>query len=170
VSFEPAIHVETLNSHYRYLILACDGLWDVMSHQDAAELCHQGFKAGLSPHDVAKTLVETALKNRTEDNVTVIIANIKWNNPSEPEKEHVHSKETAEKEPEKQTAHTDQSNEANVAPNQKKKKIKNTLTSMHQKKTRATRILRLMSMTNLLRTTRKPKILRNFNDFVGVSR
>jgi len=79
VSFEPAIQTEKLTPSQRYLVLACDGLWDVMSHQEAANLCHDSFQAGNSAAAVAKVLVQAALGRRTEDNVTVIVVKIDWN-------------------------------------------------------------------------------------------
>jgi len=78
VSFEPAIKTETLCPSHKYLILACDGLWDVVNHQDAATMCHEAFASGKNTNEVAKVLVETALKKRTEDNVTVVVVKIDW--------------------------------------------------------------------------------------------
>lgn len=54
-----------------FLIVACDGLWDVLSDQQAVNLVH-GFRGERG--DVAKFLVEEALRRGTTDNVTVIVA------------------------------------------------------------------------------------------------
>jgi len=78
VSWEPEIQVVELNTAHKYIILACDGLWDVINHQQAAELTHRCFLEGQSPQQVAKTLVKTALQRRTEDNVTVVVVKILW--------------------------------------------------------------------------------------------
>jgi len=78
VSWEPEMKVIELNTSHRYIIMACDGLWDVINHQQAAELTHRSFIEGQSPHQVAKTLVRTALQRRTEDNVTVVVIKIQW--------------------------------------------------------------------------------------------
>lgn len=85
--------------------MACDGLWDVMSHQEAATMCHEAFLSGKCPDDVAKVLVEAALKKRTEDNVTVVIVKIDWNegqnaapNPEKPQEQEKEKEKEKEKE------------------------------------------------------------------------
>lgn len=52
-----------------FLILACDGLWDVIDDQDACEL----IKDIEEPNEAAKTLVRYALENGTTDNVTAMV-------------------------------------------------------------------------------------------------
>jgi len=78
VSWEPEIQAVELQPAHKYLILACDGLWDVINHQQAAELTHRCFLEGQTPQQVAKTLVKTALQRKTEDNVTVVVAKLQW--------------------------------------------------------------------------------------------
>ncbi|THG94881.1 hypothetical protein EW145_g8058 [Phellinidium pouzarii] len=51
-----------------FLILACDGVWDVTSDQDAVDIVR---KIG-EPQEAARVLVEHALKEST-DNITVIV-------------------------------------------------------------------------------------------------
>lgn len=56
-----------------YLLLACDGLWDVFSNQDAVDFILEGV-----PTLACERLVKEAIYNRySGDNVTVLIANIK---------------------------------------------------------------------------------------------
>jgi serine/threonine protein phosphatase PrpC len=64
---QESIDLSTKNS---FLILACDGLFDVMKDQEAADLVQQfqGDKA-----DVACHLVEEALRRGTTDNVSAIV-------------------------------------------------------------------------------------------------
>ncbi len=52
-----------------FLILACDGLWDIIEDQDACEL----IKDIKDPNEAAKCLVKYALEHGTTDNVTVMI-------------------------------------------------------------------------------------------------
>lgn len=53
----------------RFLILACDGLWDVIDDQEACEM----IKDMDNSDEAAKTLVRHALENGTTDNVTVMV-------------------------------------------------------------------------------------------------
>lgn len=73
VSCEPALHVADIRPNHKFMILACDGLWDVMSHAQAAAFVGQLIKEGKGAKAIAAALVSEALRKKTEDNVTVII-------------------------------------------------------------------------------------------------
>jgi serine/threonine protein phosphatase PrpC len=55
------------------LIIASDGLWDVCQDQQAVDM----VKSLNSSKEMAKTLVQYALKNGSQDNVSVIILKFK---------------------------------------------------------------------------------------------
>ena len=56
------------------LILACDGVWDVMSDQETADLLINRFQEKGGPdEDVAKYIVKTAIKRGSADNITAIV-------------------------------------------------------------------------------------------------
>lgn len=59
------------NTHF--LIIASDGLWDVCQDQQAVDL----VKNVNSSKDMAKTLVQFALKNGSQDNVSVLVLKFK---------------------------------------------------------------------------------------------
>lgn len=66
-----------LNDYDEFLILACDGLWDVVSDQDAVDLVR-----GISdPKKAAEELLEHAYKKYSTDNVTVLV--VRFRNPPE---------------------------------------------------------------------------------------
>ena len=73
VSCEPALHTVEITDDHKFLILACDGLWDVMNHSQAAEFAKSKIAEGESAKGVAAALVSEALRRKTEDNVTVIV-------------------------------------------------------------------------------------------------
>lgn len=60
--------------HCPILILACDGVWDVLSDQDATDLLIDKYKKIGGPfEDAAKLLVTTAIDKGSADNVTAIV-------------------------------------------------------------------------------------------------
>jgi len=106
VSWEPYTIIDTLTPNHKYMVLACDGLFDVMNHQEVADMTHKLFSEGQDSATVAKSLVEKAINDlATEDNVTVIIIKIEWDdvhhhqpkdNSQTAHSEHVHVEEKHE--------------------------------------------------------------------------
>lgn len=57
-----------------FLLLACDGLWDVMSNQGAVDFVNRSLRDGRSPQQACDALVRHAVEDlKTRDNVSVII-------------------------------------------------------------------------------------------------
>lgn len=54
-----------------FVILACDGLWDVMTDREAVEMV-ASWKG--DPEKVAQVLVDEGLRRGTADNLTVVVA------------------------------------------------------------------------------------------------
>jgi protein phosphatase 1L len=69
VSAEPEINSFKLPSNTRALVLASDGLWDVVSNQMVADICARCTNA----RQATDMLVETALQMRSTDNVTALV-------------------------------------------------------------------------------------------------
>ena len=61
-----------LTAEDEFLLLACDGFWDVMSSQTAVELARQLLRQHNDPARLAAELVKEAIGRHTGDNVTVI--------------------------------------------------------------------------------------------------
>lgn len=55
-----------------FLIVACDGLWDVVSDQDAVDLVSQYTDA----QEAAQNLLQYALENFSTDNTSVMIVKL----------------------------------------------------------------------------------------------
>jgi len=72
VTHLPQIYKHKLSNGDKFIIVACDGLWDVINNQDAIdfiqELINKNFKG-----NYAKSLCEYALAKGSMDNVTIII-------------------------------------------------------------------------------------------------
>jgi serine/threonine protein phosphatase PrpC len=60
-----------LNSQHDVLLLACDGVWDVFSDQEAMDFVRQAIASGA--HDVAAALVQQCIEKGTTDNVTALV-------------------------------------------------------------------------------------------------
>lgn len=59
-----------------FLILACDGLWDVLTNEKAAFHCWQVLQKGGTPKDAAHALVQKSIERGTLDNVSVMVVRI----------------------------------------------------------------------------------------------
>jgi serine/threonine protein phosphatase PrpC len=81
VSWDPHVcSPKNLNSNYKALVLACDGLWDVMNHEEVGTFVMQEKNAGKDPRTIAELLVKKAVNEKySEDNVTVIVVFINDN-------------------------------------------------------------------------------------------
>ena len=58
-----------------FLIVACDGLWDVMEDQEACDFVrnHVREHGQESRENVSRSLIDEALKRGSTDNITVIV-------------------------------------------------------------------------------------------------
>ena len=70
LALDPAVH--------RYAVLASDGVWDVFSNNDAAQLVHSVLAASSAPtaaelEQAAQTLVQGALDRNSADNCTAVV-------------------------------------------------------------------------------------------------
>jgi len=86
VSSVPDISTMLLEAQDEFIIMACDGLWDVMTDQDAVNLVRQTFnnnrKMGSAAPDIlAHVLVQEALCRGTTDNVTCAVV-FPWGLPA----------------------------------------------------------------------------------------
>lgn len=70
---EPDFQQVLLTEEDEFLIIGCDGIWDVMSSQFAVSLVRQGLRRHDDPQQCARELVAEALRLNTSDNVTVIV-------------------------------------------------------------------------------------------------
>ncbi|XVF74088.1 hypothetical protein PTKIN_Ptkin13bG0032700 [Pterospermum kingtungense] len=73
LSAEPELHETDLSEEDEFLIMGCDGLWDVMSSQCAVTLARKELMLHNDPERCSKELVREALKRNTCDNLTVIV-------------------------------------------------------------------------------------------------
>ena len=58
-----------------FLVMASDGLWDVLKNKDVCDMCYSPFSQG-SPQVIADELVQAALMRGSMDNVTCIVVRL----------------------------------------------------------------------------------------------
>jgi serine/threonine protein phosphatase PrpC len=62
-----------LSQNDEFLILASDGLWDVVTPFDAVKIIQKSFQEGHSPEVASEELCDLAIRLGSSDNVTVLI-------------------------------------------------------------------------------------------------
>lgn len=70
---EPEVQHILLSEEDEFLIIGCDGIWDVMSNEDAVSLVRRKLRLHGDPERCARELVDQALSRESSDNLTVIV-------------------------------------------------------------------------------------------------
>ena len=71
---DPYIKTIALQPTDTHLIVACDGLWDVVKFQEAIDALWGAFSSGTKdPNKLAELLVKMALQKGSKDNVSVLV-------------------------------------------------------------------------------------------------
>lgn len=73
LSCEPELNEIVLTDEDEFLIIGCDGLWDVMSSQCAVTLVRKELMQHNDPERCCKELVREALRRNTCDNLTALV-------------------------------------------------------------------------------------------------
>ncbi|KAM7260998.1 hypothetical protein ACFE04_026473 [Oxalis oulophora] len=73
LSSEPELEEIELSEEDEFLIIGCDGLWDVMSSQCAVTMVRKELMQHNDPEKSSKALVKEALQRNTCDNLTVVV-------------------------------------------------------------------------------------------------
>ena len=75
------VRIRPLSRDDEFVLLACDGVWDVYTDDVAINLVSVGLtKHGGDPTAAANYLVESVLRSgRCTDNVTAVVVLIRWN-------------------------------------------------------------------------------------------
>ncbi|CAB4271857.1 unnamed protein product [Prunus armeniaca] len=81
---DPEFRQVVLTEDDEFLIIGCDGIWDVMSSQHAVSLVRRGLRRHDDPEQCARDLVMEALRLNTFDNLTVIVVCFSPLDPREP--------------------------------------------------------------------------------------
>lgn len=70
----PHTNIVQLTEDEKFLIIACDGVWDVFSDEEAVAFISEGLKLGeFGEDDAASSLVAKAKEKGSEDNITALV-------------------------------------------------------------------------------------------------
>ena len=67
------VEVQTMEGTEDYLVVACDGVWDVLDGQEVVKCVDSHLANGSSKHSVAQAIIECAKSEGAGDNMTVIV-------------------------------------------------------------------------------------------------
>ncbi|KAK9843593.1 hypothetical protein WJX84_003590 [Apatococcus fuscideae] len=76
----PEVRSLELEAGDEFLLLACDGIWDVMTNQEAVDFVGQRLRSGMAPRKVSEALCDACLAPDTRgcgkgcDNMSVLIS------------------------------------------------------------------------------------------------
>ena len=79
ISPEPEIVVRDVTESLQFIVLACDGIWDVLSNQEVADFIIARLAKGLEPEIICEELMTRCLASDSSmgglgcDNMTVIL-------------------------------------------------------------------------------------------------
>lgn len=78
---EPDIQIIPLSDKDLFLVLATDGIFDVLPNQEVVDLAMKHWD---DPDEAAKNIVRTAYKRGSEDNLTVLVIQFGWADKNAP--------------------------------------------------------------------------------------
>lgn len=78
VTVVPEIRRLVRNPEDDFVILACDGLWDVMSSEEAITFVREHANDGLPVKQIVKSLIINALELKSTDNISVMVGKLSF--------------------------------------------------------------------------------------------
>ncbi|MCO5574917.1 hypothetical protein L7F22_028712 [Adiantum nelumboides] len=81
LSGEPEVKHFILTADDEFLIIGCDGLWDVLTSQLAVEFARKRLQQHNDPEQCCRELVAEALRRESSDNLTVVVVCLQANAP-----------------------------------------------------------------------------------------
>uniref|UniRef100_A0A2P2I3V6 Protein phosphatase 1B-like n=2 Tax=Hirondellea gigas TaxID=1518452 RepID=A0A2P2I3V6_9CRUS len=73
VSPEPELYVEKRTEEDQFLVLACDGIWDVMTSEDVCVFIHSRFAITNDLELITNQVIDTCFNKGSRDNMSVVI-------------------------------------------------------------------------------------------------
>ncbi|MCO5552731.1 hypothetical protein L7F22_006248 [Adiantum nelumboides] len=69
---DPEVQHLSLTGDDEFMIIGCDGFWDVFQNQDAVSFARRRLQQHNDPRECSRELVDEALRRNTTDNLTVV--------------------------------------------------------------------------------------------------
>ena len=77
----PDINIHNITKNNKFLVCACDGLFDVLSNDDIGTYINKQYNNNIDINDIATNIVNYAINDKkSKDNVSVIICKLIYNN------------------------------------------------------------------------------------------
>jgi serine/threonine protein phosphatase PrpC len=84
VTSSPDLQIVDLTDSDRFLILACDGIWDILTNDEAVSFVAQRLDKGTDPHKICEEMCDHCLASNTEgigkgcDNMSAMVVVFRW--------------------------------------------------------------------------------------------
>ncbi|XP_038710209.1 probable protein phosphatase 2C 57 isoform X3 [Tripterygium wilfordii] len=82
LSAEPEVMTKELTEEDEFMIIGCDGIWDVFRSQNAVDFARRRLQEHNDPVMCSKDLVEEALKRKSCDNLSVVVVCFQSQSPT----------------------------------------------------------------------------------------
>lgn len=73
VSPEPEIFVQERNPGDEFLVLACDGIWDVMTNEELCDFVRNRLQISNSMEHICNQVIDTCLYKGSRDNMSIVV-------------------------------------------------------------------------------------------------
>jgi len=73
ITCEPDIKIWSINEKTEFLVLACDGLWDVLTNETVGNFVRKRLIKGRNPQKVSEHLVKYAYTKGSKDNISALV-------------------------------------------------------------------------------------------------
>eukprot|EP01121_Diplochlamys_sp_Union-15-3_P003893 TRINITY_DN1383_c0_g1_i10.p2 TRINITY_DN1383_c0_g1~~TRINITY_DN1383_c0_g1_i10.p2 ORF type:complete len:105 (+),score=13.84 TRINITY_DN1383_c0_g1_i10:694-1008(+) len=74
---DPFVNKLDLTDNDEFLIIACDGVWDVLEDEEAVSFVSFGLDKGSSAQECADMLKDISLRKGSTDNISAIVIDLK---------------------------------------------------------------------------------------------
>jgi serine/threonine protein phosphatase PrpC len=76
ISQKPDIFHKKITPETKYIVMACDGLWDVLESKDLGKIINTILEKNKNPDNLAVELAKWALRNNSADNISIIVIEV----------------------------------------------------------------------------------------------